>query len=149
MRKQPFLRKFAFLFMQKSKTIAFLINQGKNALVFTTLLVYLMGSISFESLHKLFVNHSHTQAHTPQQEENPCHIALFHQERAGGCEHPTHFIEIDNCTLCDHSLPVLAALLSESVADSFHSFQSYSFALTPLTKAGITLYVAGRAPPLA
>lgn len=135
--------------MFRNKTIAFFTNQVKSGLVFTTMLVYLMGSISFESLHKLFMDHAHAKAHTPQQEENPCHIALFHQERAGGCEHPTHFIEIDNCTLCDHSLPVLAALLSESVAVSFDTFQSYSLALTPLTKAGITLYVAGRAPPLA
>lgn len=120
----------------------------KTSLVFICVLVYLMGSLSFESLHKLFTDHAHT-THTLQQEQDPCHITLFHKERADGCKHATHFVEVDNCTLCDHSLPVQSALLTETTSILSDSYTNYLPALSLLTNAASTIFSADRAPPIA
>lgn len=134
--------------MNRTKAIRSIFQAGRISLALVMVWVYLMGSISFESLHKLVADHPVIE-HTQEQELDPCHITLFHDESAGGCEHTTHVSEVDNCTLCDHSLPVLLAMLPEVLATPACSIDAAVTEIITNNKAGVTHYTSGRAPPSA
>jgi hypothetical protein len=63
-------------------------------------LLYLTGSLQIDSVHKLFHKHQREVSHTPEVESNGCHVALFHNQGKGSCEHPTHFSEDKKCPWC-------------------------------------------------
>lgn len=134
--------------MSSTKAIRIIFQAGRISLAWTIALVYLLGSLSFESLHKLVADHPVIE-HTQEHEQDPCHITLFHDERAGGCEHTTHVAEADNCTLCDHSLPVLLALLPEVLATPVCITDVAETKIITNSKEGVTHYTSGRAPPRA
>jgi hypothetical protein len=132
--------------MSWTKTIRIFIRASRVSLALVMAMAYLLGSVSFESLHKLVADHPVIE-HTQEHEQDPCHITLFHNERAGGCEHSTHLAEVDTCTLCDHSLPVLLALLPEVLATPVFSSDSTVTEIITKSKEGVTIYISGRAPP--
>jgi hypothetical protein len=67
------------------------------------LLLYFTGSVQVESLHNAF--HSFEQAlHSTEQEEDPCHRAIYHDEKENACEHKTHVTAVKKCPLC-HVVP--------------------------------------------
>ncbi len=68
-------------------------------MVISLLFLYFLGSSRIESLHKLF--HKEEVAHSSLDESDPCHITLYHQQRDGGCDHTSHFVKEDKCSLCD------------------------------------------------
>lgn len=133
--------------MIRNKTIHIVARASRVCLALIVAIAYLLGSVSFEALHKLIAGHSQTIAHTQEQEQDPCHITLFHQERTGGCEHTTHIVEIDNCTLCDHSLPALLALLPEVLSTPTQYTNHTVTEVLSTSKEAVTLYTSGRAPP--
>lgn len=134
--------------MNRTKAIRILFQASRITLALAMVLVYLLSSVSFESLHQLVTDHPVIE-HTLEHEQDPCHITLFHDERAGGCEHTTHVAEVDTCTLCDHSLPVLLALLPEALPTPAFSSDTMETDIITKSKKGVTLYITGRAPPRA
>ena len=86
-------------------------TKGKNATSFISLLkayavvlfllLYLFGSSRIESFHGLFFLHSPPELHASEQEADPCHRNIYHQERSGACEHSTHIIDNHKCSVCD------------------------------------------------
>lgn len=93
-------------------------NQPRNAFLLFLAVLYSAGSLQIDSVHRLLHQHGERALHTPEQEQNPCHRVVFHDQPQGSCEHPTHFSESKKCPLC-HGAPTQAAL--KPVIVSFNS----------------------------
>lgn len=111
------------------------------------LLLYLTGNVQVESFHELF--HSFERAlHSQEEEKDPCHRAIYHDEKEKGCEHKTHFTPIKKCPLC-HVVPFndqhVATVDSFDPARSFETFYLSRYIIS-LPVLEITL--PARAPPL-
>lgn len=52
--------------------------------------------------HSSHHHHEHT-LHTQEEELNPCHRTIFHNDFSHGCDHRNHFGKADDdCTLCKY-----------------------------------------------
>lgn len=112
------------------------------------LLLYFAGNVQFETFHS--VVHSLEQSlHTPDQEEDPCHRAIYHEVEDDGCDHQTHLTSIEQCPLC-HVVPISIQLFEAS-----HSFESLELSgdfgeYAPIHLTALELVnVPARAPPVA
>jgi len=52
--------------------------------VILLVILYCLATLRLDSVRRLFGHHEDATLHTPEQEEAPCHIAIYHQERSGG-----------------------------------------------------------------
>ena len=64
------------------------------------LLLYLAGTVQFDSLHSLFHFEEAAVLHSAQQEENSCHNAIYHQQKDNVCHHQSHITPLKKCPLC-------------------------------------------------
>lgn len=132
----------------KGKIVRATCQLAKGWAVISLLFLYVLGSSNIESFHSLFHEHEATVLHTEQNEADPCHIALYHQERDGGCHHDSHLIKEDNCSLCHAQLhnAQIAEVSSVTlpvtfcVVSSSNSFE--------LHVEGVDFQSVGRAPPV-
>lgn len=88
------------------------------------LLLYGIGNIPVEVVHQFVHAHSTAVAHTVKAEHDPCHIRLYHGERAGRCDHQKHLVKLEKCSLC-HAIVHKDHVVLSSFAFSFNP--SYSF----------------------
>lgn len=82
------------------------------------LFLYFAGNVQFESFHQAF--HA-AEEHSSDEEQDPCHRAIYHDSQSEGCEHKTHVTAVRNCPLC-HVVPF----------NEQHFFISSSFISLPL-----------------
>ncbi len=116
--------------------------------VISLLFLYLLGSFNVESFHSLFHQHEATVLHTEQNEADHCHITLYHQERDGGCNHDSHLVNEEKCSICDvqlnnNQLAEISTITFQRtfcVVSSSNSFERYI--------EGIDFQSPGRAPPV-
>src|SRR5688572_17696060 len=111
------------------------------------LLLYLAGNVQVESFHKVF--HSFEQAlHSPDQEKDPCHRAIYHDSKQEACDHKTHVTAIKKCPLC-HIVPLNEEHIAVShIFESFSSpsdFEKFSFSILITELSG---NLSARAPPI-
>ena len=111
------------------------------------LLLYLTGNVQVESFHEIF--HSFEKAlHSHEEEKDPCHRAIYHDEKEKGCEHKTHFTPIKKCPLChvvpfnDQHVAVVESYIATPSSEIYH-FSRYAISLPTLH---VTL--PARAPPI-
>ena len=109
--------------------------------------LYVAGNVQVESFHKIF--HSFEQAlHSFDQENDPCHRAIYHDSKQDGCDHKTHVTEVKKCPLC-HIVPLNDKHFA--VTHVFESFscpanhESFSISILVLT---VTANLSARAPPV-
>lgn len=72
-----------------------------NVLVLVLLVLYLAGTSQFETLHAFVHGHDQVEAHTAEEEADPCHRLIYHDDVAKGCGHASHLIASDRCEMCD------------------------------------------------
>lgn len=92
------------------------------------LLLYFGGNVQFESLHDIV--HSVEQSlHSVEQENDPCHRAIYHEVENDGCDHETHLTSVEQCPLC-HVVPIniqqFEASNSFESLDLLNEFGDYS-----------------------
>jgi len=101
-------------------------------------LLYALGFLQTDSIHKLFHGHSDGALHTEEQEKNACHRVGVHNVPTEDCSHPTHLSENKKCPFCPGSkesdqLLLLATYSSDHTQDvknkSLKPEQAYSIAL--------------------
>jgi hypothetical protein len=132
----------------KRKIVRVTYQLAKSWAVILLLFLYVLGSSNIESFHSLFHKYETTVLHTEQNEADPCHIALYHQKRDGGCHHDSHLVKEDKCSLCHVQLhnaqiaevSAITLPVTFCVVSSSNSFELYI--------EGINFQSAGRAPPL-
>jgi hypothetical protein len=98
------------ILMGKRQLTALVKLLGASAL----LLLYAIGSTQTGFLHQLFHPDEVAAIHSPKQEENPCHRALYHGMDTG-CRHEFHLVKVHSCGLC-HTLVHTEMLLFDGHA---------------------------------
>jgi hypothetical protein len=110
--------------------------------------LYLLGTSRIESFHGLFVQHNPPELHASEQEADPCHRNIYHQESSSKCEHRTHIVDNHKCPVCDsqcHS----AQILENSLINFPDFFTVTSLACTRSSAVqGFYSYSSSRAPPV-
>jgi hypothetical protein len=111
------------------------------------LLLYLVGNTQIESIHKLFHSHSNSLNHSVEQEKDPCHRTIYHQVKKDGCEHNSHLVKVQKCSLCQvlfHSDQIVFSdLPSKPLQSGFILIKRF----IPVQLAGIDDNLPARAPP--
>ncbi|RAW02254.1 hypothetical protein [Pseudochryseolinea flava] len=60
-----------------------------------------VSTIAFEILHHVDHDHTENAFHAQALENDPCHRALVHHDRASGCAHKAHIVAPEKCK-CHH-----------------------------------------------
>jgi hypothetical protein len=111
------------------------------------LALYAAAALKVDSIHELLHAREFAELHSIEQENNPCHKSIYHQEAERGCEHQSHITENTKCPLCEYSSSA-DELLTCQRADSDEvvttSLLIFACDDIPLTR---TLAHADRGPP--
>jgi hypothetical protein len=67
------------------------------------LALYAAAALKVDSIHELVHANEFAELHSVEQENNPCHKSIYHQEAEKGCEHKSHITENTKCPLCEYS----------------------------------------------
>lgn len=110
--------------------------------------VYFTGASQLNRVHSLF--HSHNDivvAHSHEEEEDPCHRLIYHNDNTGGCHHDAHIVTNEKCATCD------LVCQTEVAAISNHTFHAgaaactdFDFSLTSFDDYALIIS-SSRAPP--
>ncbi len=94
------------------------------------LIVYLWISF-YPSIHQEYDHHEDKKICTPNEDLNPCHLAVYHVESNIACEHPVHF-QTDEpcCELCDFTFAQI----------QFHEFETIELAELSFGQAYFTAF---------
>jgi hypothetical protein len=96
------------------------------------LLLVLYGAAAFkvDSFHAFFHAQELKELHSAEQENNPCHKSVYHQESQAGCEHKSHITENTKCPLCEYNVTpdqLVEELANQSKAALSHFKQTIWF----------------------
>jgi hypothetical protein len=111
------------------------------------LALYAAAALKVDSIHELVHAREFAELHSIEQENNPCHKSIYHQEAEKGCEHKSHITENSKCPLCEYNSSV-----DELLTDyTFDSNEIPATSLLILTSEGrqlpSVLVHADRGPP--
>ena len=67
------------------------------------LALYAAAALKVDSIHELLHAREFAELHSVEQESNPCHKSVYHQEAEKGCEHKSHITENTKCPLCEYN----------------------------------------------
>lgn len=127
------------------------IKAKRKVITFFTLFIaslYLAGISGVARLHRL--SHTHeVVSHTGEQEKDPCHRALYHQDLDHGCHHETHLTVSDSCDVCDLILHAeyIYSVVSSNTSSTFLSADFFC-AIEDIHTSDI-ISLPARAPPFA
>jgi hypothetical protein len=107
------------------------LKQGINQMLTLLLLVFFVtGSFPVELIHSFAHDHQTIVSHSDDQEKDPCHRLLFHNDAKEGCDHNSHLIVSDNCQMCDlayhgdqTNLSNVAFAPAEFASEQFHFYK--------------------------
>jgi hypothetical protein len=89
-------------FKMKHRTNNKIGNTGiKPWAVLCLLVLYALGSLPMDAVHRMFHAHAPAVMHTVKAEKDPCHRSLYHRDKA--CDHKTHVSGLKKCPLCQLS----------------------------------------------
>jgi len=91
--------------------------------VLLMVLVYLAGAIQFNVIHAALHASALEELHSPENEQEACHKAIYHQAQEGSCHHKTHLVTNDKCSLCHLIVPIADPLTVERQPE-LHEHQS-------------------------
>lgn len=106
------------------------------------------GVSEITSVHNLLHKKESAELHTALNENDPCHVSIYHYERSQGCDHDAHFIDENKCPLCDLRVPNIHFVentLDAAAVVNYSVFIPNSF--EPSVE-GILFQFDGRAPPV-
>jgi hypothetical protein len=94
------------------------VNRGATqVLTLLLLLMYITGTSQLELVHSLAHDHVSLISHSQEQEEDPCHRLIYHNDVENGCGHDSHLIVTDKCHMCDLTLHCVQSLISSVTID--------------------------------
>jgi hypothetical protein len=111
-------------------------------------LVYMAGAIQFNAIHAALHASAQEELHSPENEQEACHKAIYHQAQEGSCHHKTHFVVNDKCSLCHLIVPVANPVAIERQQE-FHEHQSRVLLISySCVCQEFTSLLPSRAPPV-
>jgi ferredoxin len=111
------------------------------------LALYAAASLKVDSFHELFHAQEIKELHSAEQESNPCHKSVYHQQTENGCEHKSHITENTKCSLCEFNVTpdqLADELAAESEAKTVQPKQTVWLDAEP---ASVNISLSSRAPP--
>ena len=122
-------------------------NTGvKTWAVLCLLVLYALGSLPMEAVHRMFHAHAPTVVHTVKAEKDPCHRSLYHRDK--GCDHKTHVSSLKKCPLCQFSFHADQWMSVASPAGHRLATASSQTRLVQLYVHPCALPGSSRAPPV-
>ena len=80
--------------------------------IFLLLILFIVGT-SHAGLLYAFGHDRHVQvSHSYNEERDPCHRKIYHNDVNAGCDHDVHLTVVDKCDLCKFAVHVDKALLT-------------------------------------
>jgi hypothetical protein len=100
----------------KSKEVGETCTQQVSKSCFAALLlaVYLIGNTHTKVIHEFVHAHNAISKHTSEQEENPCHRAIYHDDADRGCSHKAHLAKPEKCSLCHVIFTIDQVIVTDS-----------------------------------
>ena len=115
--------------------------------VLLLLLVYFVGSVQIESIHSIFHDFE-VALHSSEQEEDPCHRAIYHDAVDDACDHTTHITAVKKCPLC-HVVPFSDQHLTDQNSfEFFGTWDTYFSGFFQSEFKSAIAYLPARAPPV-
>jgi hypothetical protein len=111
--------------------------------------VYFLGSVEVETLHTISHQEENAEIHSAENEENPCHISIYHKDIQDGCDHPTHVTKNTKCSFCDTQLHTTHLAIEGGASSTFISYPIHWAAESSNSSDSFISYIQGRAPPVA
>ena len=65
------------------------------------LVLYVAGTSQLELIHSFAHEHEASVSHSNEQEKDPCHRFIYHNDIEPGCNQDSHLIVSDKCQMCD------------------------------------------------
>jgi hypothetical protein len=111
------------------------------------LVLYGAAALKVDSVHELFHAQELKELHSPEQENNPCHKSVYHQEAEKGCEHKSHITENTKCPLCEYNVTP-DQLVNEFLASSeVKADESKQIVWFEAVTTSATICLTSRGPP--
>jgi hypothetical protein len=108
---------------------------------------YALATLPKDSFHQLIHAEEFVTLHSQQNESDPCHIRLYHENTAEGCHHDSHVSEKDTCSL-GHIIPGEKHIVGLVWQNSEVVELSYIEGVVPLVyNQQDQAYWSSRAPP--
>jgi hypothetical protein len=115
-------------------------------LVSGLMMAYLASAIDIDQFHQLLHGHQPVE-HSSDQEKDPCHRTIVHNDKEQGCKHDSHFVKTDNCSFSHIIFTIYYDFNSLSIENEI---VDESFSLSSITR-GISsisqLEISPRGPP--
>lgn len=65
------------------------------------LALYVIGTSPVALIHEFAHDHQVLVTHSQEQEKDPCHRLVYHNDVEAGCDHDVHLTASDTCQMCD------------------------------------------------
>lgn len=82
-------------------TLKKLKRRAKQIFTLLFLVLYLAGTSQLEFVHSFAHDHEESVSHSDEQEKNPCHRLIYHNDKKESCDHRSHVMASDKCQMCD------------------------------------------------
>jgi hypothetical protein len=110
------------------------------------LVLYVIGSFGIERFHSITHHTEQDARHSGEEETNPCHRAVYHQDGENGCDHRTHLSAGDACDICGLAGQIDQIIFVDFVCSSCNStLQVDLYGLRPDSYNAVIS--SSRAPP--
>ena len=121
------------------------ILEGFKALASILLLaLYLASGTGYELFHE----HQSFLSHSAEEENDPCHRAIYHVEKDNACKHEWHLSKNEKCGDCYLLFHADQIIVRSSIAQSVNIAFNIKVVLALPNLQEIFLYHPSRAPPL-
>lgn len=111
------------------------------------LALYSAAALKVDSFHELFHAQEIATLHSPQQESNPCHRSVYHQESQKGCTHKSHLSENDKCSLCEFNFVPDQILFDDQPDEHVYPAQVHATCWVELAALFSEFQQKSRGPP--
>jgi hypothetical protein len=119
----------------------------KSFSVILLLVLYLGGMVEVSVLHRLLHAHKDISKHLVEDEEDPCHRKIFHDDNVNGCEHNTHVTSTAKCQECQQFVSPVHIALSIPAVKALTLSDTYYYATEISTATFLSFPRPSRAPP--
>lgn len=112
-------------------------------------LLYIAGHVEFEAIHHELHGEEAHVTHTAADEQDACHVAIYHYSSESGCHHKAHITSEKKCPLC-HLFNSVDKVVSQTTLSEkpFLKQESITWHSCIAAVANI-LHTPSRAPPVA
>jgi hypothetical protein len=116
--------------------------------VLLMVVIYLAGAIQFNAIHAALHASNQEELHSPENEKEACHQAIYHQVPEGSCDHKTHLVANDKCALCHSIVPVAYALVQDTPQHFAEHNSPVQRRAYTCSYQNVVVHLPSRAPPV-